>query len=103
MSYKLTFSTADVGVEVNGNMLTDSPYVLKSNDRIIIYGNANIIVNDVSYSKDTTLEIKGQDINIKQSGDGESVAITINFQNIDKIVSTNMLSYFKNKLFEQKT
>lgn len=102
MSYKLTF-TGSIGVEVNGNMLTSSPYILKSNDQIIIYGNANIIVNNVSYSKDTTLEIKDQDINIKQSGDGESVAITINFQDIDKIVSTNMLFYFKDKLFEQKT
>ena len=103
MSYKLTFSTADVGVEVNGNMLTDSPYILKSDDRIIINGNANVIVNDISYSKDTTLEIKAQDINIKQSGDGYAVSIIINFLDIDKIVSTNMLSHFKNKLFEQSS
>lgn len=104
MSYKLTFASTINYVEVNGVIIRNSPYILKPNDHIIVGGNANnVIVNGANYSKDTTLEIKGQDINIEQSGIGSFIEITINFQDTDKIVSTNMLSYFKDKLFEQRT
>ena len=103
MSYKLTFASTLAYVEVNGVIIRNSPYILKPNDHIVVADNANnVIVNGVNYSKDTTLEIKGQDINIEQSGTGSSIEITINFQDNDKIVSTNMLSYFKDKLFEQR-
>ncbi len=103
MSYKLTFTSNIDHIEVNGNIIYNSPYTLKLNDRIVIDSRADIIINGISYSKDTTLEIKGQDINIEQSGSGSYIEITINFQDNNKIVSTNMLSYFRDKLFEQDT
>lgn len=101
MSYTLTFKNCYAFV--NENQVV-SPYTLKDKDVITINSGPGTKVNNTAYSSDTTLNLSNQ--NIVVDGDptsgSDSINITINYSEQNKIVSTQMLSHFKDKLFQQK-
>lgn len=101
MAYTLTFT--DCYAFVNQNQVT-SPYTLKDGDVITINSGPETKVNNVVYSSSTTLNLADQNIIINgdPTSGSDSINITINFSESVKIVSTQMLSYFKDKLFQQK-
>jgi len=104
MAYTLTFSNCYLFVNKS---LVDSPYTLKDGDVITIESGAGTKINNNTYSNNVTLNLANQNIVVvgQSSGSGsgsDTINITINFSESLKIVSTQMLSYFKDKLFQQK-
>lgn len=101
MAYTLTFT--DCYAFVNQNQVA-SPYTLKDGDVITINSGPGTKVNNAAYSSDTTLNLSNQNIVVagNPTSGSDSLNITINFSESVKIVSTEMLSYFKDKLFQQK-
>ncbi len=101
MAYTLTFTYCYAFV--NQNQVT-SPYTLKDGDVITINSGSGTKVNNVAYSSDTTLNLSNQNILINgyPTSGSDTINITINFSEATKIVSIQMLSHFKDKLFQQK-
>lgn len=107
MSYKLTFSNEERGhIFVNSDPIA-SPYSLSDGDEItIISCGPGTKINNIAYSTTTTLALTNTNINVdyKQgTSSAELFSITINFTVKPLIVSTDMLTHFKDKLFEQRT
>ena len=106
MSYKLIFSNEERGhIFVNSDPIA-SPYSLSDGDEItIISCGPGTKINSIAYSATTTLALTNTNINVdyKQgTSSAELFSITINFAVKPLIVSTDMLTHFKDKLFEQR-